>query len=216
MDFSHTRKPAGGHALGFGIAAVLHLLLGYALVTGLAKKVVEVIRAPIETKVIEELRKPPPPLEMAVPPPPRLDAPPPPFIPPPEVQLATPVPPPQAPVTLAPSVAPPVAEAVPTPPVAVPAAPTVAAPPVVVAIGVACPTMVAPVMPERAVRDEIAGSVSARATVRGGKVVAVEILKSQPRGVFDGAVRTAMLQYRCQSTGDQTVQAVQEFVFRNE
>jgi protein TonB len=115
----------------------------YALVTGLAKKVVEVIRAPIETKVIEEVRKPPPPPEIVVPPPPRLEAPPPPFIPPPEVQIAAPPPPqptitavtptpPPAPVAIVPAPPPPA----PAPPAPPPAAPP--APPPTVTAGVAC------------------------------------------------------------------------------
>ena len=53
---------------------------------------VEVIKGPIDVKVIEEeIKKPPPPPEV-VPPPPKLEAPPPPYIPPPEVQIATPPP----------------------------------------------------------------------------------------------------------------------------
>ncbi|HEX6704276.1 MAG TPA: energy transducer TonB [Albitalea sp.] len=104
--------------VGITFVIAFHAFIVYALVTGLAKKVVDVVRAPIETKVIEEIKKPPPPPEIVVPPPPRLEAPPPPFIPPPEVQIQTPPPvqptitavtptPPPAPVAIAP-VAPPV------------------------------------------------------------------------------------------------------------
>jgi periplasmic protein TonB len=53
-------------------------------VTGLARKAVEVIKQPFETKIIEELKPPP---DMPPPPPPKLALPPPPFIPPPEVQI---------------------------------------------------------------------------------------------------------------------------------
>jgi len=74
-----------------GLAAVLvfHALLGYALVNGLARKIVEVVTQPLETKIIEEV-KPPPPDKPPPPPPPRLAAPPPPYIPPPEVQVQVP------------------------------------------------------------------------------------------------------------------------------
>ncbi len=58
------------------------------------------------------------------------------------------------------------------------------------------------------------GSVRARATIRGGKVINVEILSSSPRGLFDSAVRNAMMQYGCQNNGDQETQADQEFVFK--
>jgi protein TonB len=88
MDFSKRQSDPRRHVVGLTVVILFHVAVVYALVTGLAKKVVEVIRAPIETKVIEEVRKPPPPPEIVVPPPPRLEAPPPPFIPPPEVQIA--------------------------------------------------------------------------------------------------------------------------------
>ena len=53
----------------------------------------------------------------------------------------------------------------------------------------------------------------ARATIRGGKVVGVDIVSATPRGVFEAAVRSAMLQYGCQAGGDQDVIAEQEFKF---
>src|SRR5438105_15905607 len=90
MDFSKRQADPRRHIVGITFVIVFHAVIVYALVTGLAKKVVEVVRAPIETKVIEEIKKPPPPPEGVVPPPPVLAAPPPPFIPPPEVQTATP------------------------------------------------------------------------------------------------------------------------------
>ncbi len=142
MDFSQRQADPRRHLVGITLVILFHVLVVYALVTGLAKKVVDVVRAPIETKVIEEIKKPPPPPEIVVPPPPKLEAPPPPFIPPPEIQIATPPPPqptitavtptpPPAPVVIAPA-PPPVAVAPPAPP---PAAP---APPPTVTAGVAC------------------------------------------------------------------------------
>ena len=92
MNFSERQADPRRHLLGITFVILLHALVIYALVTGLAKKVIDVVRAPIETKVIEEIKKPPPPQEIVVPPPPKMDAPPPPFIPPPEVQIATPPP----------------------------------------------------------------------------------------------------------------------------
>jgi periplasmic protein TonB len=169
-----------------------------------------VVRAPIETKVIEEIKKPPPPPEIVLPPPPKLEAPPPPYIPPPEVQIATP-PPPQPTISVAASPTPPApVNITPTPPVATAPPPRAAT----VAIGVACATQVQPVMPPKAIRDDISGSVRARATIKGGKVIAVEILWSQPRGIFDSAVRNAMMQYGCAAAGDEELKAEQEFVFK--
>ncbi len=75
---------AGRRSVGIVVVLVFHAILVYALVSGLARRVVEVIKAPLETKIIEEVKpedKPPPP------PPPKLAPPPPAFIPPPEVRL---------------------------------------------------------------------------------------------------------------------------------
>jgi protein TonB len=137
MNFAQQQADPRRRIVGFGAVLLFHALLIYALVTGLAKKVVDVVRAPIETKVIEEIKKPPPPPEVVVPPPPKLEAPPPPFIPPPEIQIANP---PPAPTITATTPTPPPAPVViaPTPPVA--AAPAPPAPPPPVNAGTICPT----------------------------------------------------------------------------
>lgn len=96
MEFGHQRK-SKQRLLGVGAVVALHVLVLYALVTGLARKAVEVLPAPIETKIIEELtvkEEPPPP-----PPPPDFKPPPPNFVPPPEIVIATPPPPPPAAIT---------------------------------------------------------------------------------------------------------------------
>ena len=58
MDFSKRQADPRRHLVGLSVVILFHVLVVYALVTGLAKKVVEVIRAPIETKVIEEVALP--------------------------------------------------------------------------------------------------------------------------------------------------------------
>ncbi len=83
---------SGRRVTGLVVVGLFHAFLVYALLTGLARKVVEVVIPPLETKLIEEVKpppldKPPPP-----PPPPKMVAPPPPFIPPPEVRIDTPPP----------------------------------------------------------------------------------------------------------------------------
>ena len=215
MNFSQRQADPRRHLVGLSVVIAFHALLVWALVSGLAKKVVDVVRAPIETKVIEEIKKPPPPPEIVLPPPPKLEAPPPPFIPPPEVQIATP-PPPTPTISVAPSPTPPAPVDIrPQPPVATapPAPPT--ARPTTLAIGVACPTQVQPKMPPKALREGITGTVKAQATIKGGRVVAVDIISANPRGVFDAAVRAAMMQYGC-ATGDEEVKAVQDFDFKLE
>jgi protein TonB len=61
VDFAESQRRPGKHPVGLIIVIVLHLLLGWALLSGLARKVVEVVKAPIETKIIEEVKPPPPP-----------------------------------------------------------------------------------------------------------------------------------------------------------
>jgi protein TonB len=90
MNVYAARNKPGGflsrRAIGFMATAALHVLIVYGLITGLARSVVEVIKGPIETKIIEQVEeedtKPPPP-------PPVLDKPPPPFVPPPEIAITT-------------------------------------------------------------------------------------------------------------------------------
>lgn len=213
MNFSERQSDPRRHIVGISVVVLVHALVVYALVTGLAKKVVDVVRAPIETKVIEEIKKPPPP-QIVMPPPPKLEAPPPPYIPPPEVQISIPAP--QPTISAAPSpVPPPVTVMVPTPPPVTSPAPAPAPPPrqPVVSIGVACEKQVQPVMPAKAIQDGVTGFVKALATIKGGKVIAVEIVTSQPRGYFDAAVRRAMLQYGCAASGYDEIKVPQEFSF---
>ncbi|MGS0743930.1 energy transducer TonB [Glaciimonas sp. GG7] len=88
MHFSDTEQVPAKKYIGVTLVVLFHIFIVYALATGLARKVVEVIKQPIETKLVDEFKPPPPPPEKPVaPPPPKLLAPPPPFIPPPEIQV---------------------------------------------------------------------------------------------------------------------------------
>lgn len=118
MNLSRQATDSGRHAFGFCFVVVLHAFVAYALVTGLAKKVVDVVRAPIETKVIEEIKKQPlPPEEVLLPPPP-MQPPPPAYVPPPEVKIQAP---PTQPVITATPTPPAVEEFKPLAPAVVPA-----------------------------------------------------------------------------------------------
>jgi len=204
------RPDGGSHGVGIVVVVAVHVLIGYALLSGLARKVVDAVREPVQVHLIETVKPPPPPppeppkriVKLA----PRLAPPPPAYVPPPQVVVApTPAPTITA-VTQTPPVAPPAPALV-----AAPAPPARAEP---VAIGLVCPTMVRPTLPRRAEQEGIGGSVRAQATIRGGKVVQVDILSSKPRGLFDASVRAAMLQYGCQSTGAGDVVATQNFEFK--
>ena len=87
------RQASSARLVGAGLVVLLHVGIIYALVTGLAHRVVDVVRAPVETKIIDEVRpeRPPPP-----PPPPEFTPPPPAFVPPPEIHIETPPPPPKS------------------------------------------------------------------------------------------------------------------------
>jgi protein TonB len=130
VDYAEQQRNPGKHVVGFGIVILMHLLLGWALVSGLARQIVAVIKAPIETKIIEEVKPPPPPPPENLPPPPKFAPPPPSFVPPPEINVNPP--PTPAPTITTTQVAPPpapVAIAPPPAPAAPPAAPAPPAPP---------------------------------------------------------------------------------------
>lgn len=90
MSYAQPGDNSSSRLIGLAVVVVFHAAMGYALVNGLARRIVEVVTQPLETKIIEEIKplpreKPPPP-----PPSPKLAAPPPPYIPPPEVQVQVP------------------------------------------------------------------------------------------------------------------------------
>ncbi len=141
MDYAQQQRNPGKHLVGLSVVVALHVVLGAVLVYGLSRKVIEVVKAPIETKIIEEVKPPPPPPPDNLPPPPKTAPPPPSFVPPPEIQVAPPptpaptittttVAPPPAPVTIGPPPAPATAPgpAVATAPTAPPAPPARTAP----------------------------------------------------------------------------------------
>ncbi len=226
MDFSKRQADPRRHLVGMAFVVLLHVAIVYALVTGLAKKVVDVVRAPIETKVIEEVKKPPPPPEIVVPPPPRLEAPPPPFIPPPEVQIAvppqaqptivaTPTPPP-APVIIAPP--PPTSPQVPVaaapPPPALPAPPPK---PVAQTVGAICTKVVKPEVP--GVDVTVSATINVSYTIQGGKITKMDVVKQtfvpnvdrKVKRAVIAAIEAAVAEYLC--PGDFT-DVPQEFSFK--
>lgn len=91
MDFSSDGRVRTGNRLtGIAFVVGFHVLLIWGLMNGLARKAVELLPSPIETKIIEEVEPPrdePPP-----PPPPEMAPPPPPFVPLPDIVLANPPP----------------------------------------------------------------------------------------------------------------------------
>ena len=195
---------------GIAMVVALHLVLGWAIVSGTAKNALVALKKPLEAVVIQEViippPPPPPPKQIKPPEAPKVEAPPPPFVPPPDVPT---------PVESTAPVIQSVAAPPPTPAVIAPPAPP--APPKPAPnrndIRVACPNQVAPEMPRKALQDGSEGVVKAQVVIKDGAVRDVTIL-SGPR-VFHAAVKAAMMQYKCTADATEIV-ATQEFVFKIE
>jgi len=161
MQFGQQADPRR-KLIGLGGVALLHVVVIWALVNGLARKAIEVLPLPIETKIIEDAPKideePPPP------PPPELDIPPPAYVPPPEIVINRP-PPKEPPKTIQT-----VTREVPPPP-----------PPR------AAPVRVAPVVKARNCREPDYPSISQRLGEVGS--VVVELLVGTDGRVSDSRIQ---------------------------
>ncbi|CAN0642560.1 energy transducer TonB [Burkholderia cepacia] len=185
---------------GIAIAIALHLVLIWALVNGLATRVVQIVQQPIEARIIAPVKPPPPP-----PPPkpvekvvskPRVTAPPPPFVPPPEVHVQAP---PQPTITHqdVPAPSAPVHEA--------PPAPVPVAKPVNREIGVVCPNSdevrASIVYPPEAQDNNITGEVTVEFTVDpDGRVTNLRV--AQPADpLLNRAALNAVKRFNCIAQG---------------
>src|SRR6266446_388447 len=92
MDFARRQRDPARHIVGIVFVVLVHVLVIYALVTGLARKAVEGIKKPINATIIQEIKAPPPP---PPPPPPKKIEPPrvqpvvQPYVPPPDIPVPT-------------------------------------------------------------------------------------------------------------------------------
>jgi protein TonB len=205
MDFARQQRDPARHLIGITFVILVHAIVIYALVTGLARKAIEVIKKPLTATIIEEIKAPPPP---PPPPPPKRIVEPPkavqqPYVPPPDVPVPTttsePVissvtaTPPTEPVVIAPP-APPVVEAPPAPKPAV-------------RRGIVPITRVSPEFPRDAIRKGIPGGrVVARLQIdEKGNVTAVNIVEATPPRVFDREVISALSQWKFQADGEKYV-----------
>jgi protein TonB len=201
MDFARQQRDPTRHLIGITVVIVLHVIVIYALVTGLARKAVEVIKKPLTATIVEEIKVPPPP-----PPPPKKveiipKTPPPPevYVPPPDIPVPTP--PPTEPVISAVTATPPV-----TPPVIAPPAPP--APPAV--RKQASLTQISgdpPTYPREAIKANVAkGHVSALLSIdEKGNVTEVRIVDSNPPRVFDKEVVRALKEWKFAPDGTRYV-----------
>lgn len=213
MDLTPAPAAERPNLIGIGTVALLHLLLGYALVSGLARKVVEVVKAPLETHLIDEVKPPPPPPPPPVTPPPQKLAPPPAFVPPPEV-----TPPPQSQPTIAVTTT----EPPPAPVVITPAPPVVEAPPAPPRVAVAARLEVAscekPDYPAAALRADATGTTKIRFAVDAdGRVVRADLENpsgaSREHRLLDRAAIDALSRCRFKPGTDETGRPVGSTAF---
>lgn len=206
MSYAQQQRDPRRHLFGIGSVVLIHIVVVYALLNGLARKVVEVFKKPLEVSIVEEVKLPPPPAPPKVlrPQPRPTATPPPAYVPPPEVAVATP----------APNVVSAVTQAPPPPP----PAPAVEAPrPAVVAVGIACPNH-AEVRsrvpyPAQAMRLGLSGEVEIEFSVSPtGGVGEISVARSSNK-IFNSAATAAVAQLHCSGQG-QTVRVRVPFVFR--
>jgi len=174
--------------IGLVVAAIVHVALGYALVTGLAYEAVKKAVERVTTVDIEE----PPPEEEPPPPPPDPDVPPPPPIvaPPPPINIA-PAPPK---IQAQPNIPPPR----PVVPIAVPAPP---APPS--KARAATPDgqarwqrRIIENYPARAIRQELEGTVGLSVSIdASGRVTGCRVTRSSGHDILDEAACTDYTRY---------------------
>jgi len=113
------QQMSGNKIVAIVIVAIIHIALGYALITGLAYDAVKKV---VERVTTVDVSEPPPPPDEPPPPPPEQAAPPPPVAPPPPISISV-APPPIQTVQTIPPKAPPAVIIPPPAPVAAPPPP---------------------------------------------------------------------------------------------
>ena len=192
------QQMSGSRMVAIALVVLIHLAIGYALVTGLAYSAAKQLVERVTTVDIEE---PPPPADEPPPPPPEPEtAPPPPVAPPPPInvsvapppiQVQTNIPPPAPPVRIVPPAAPPA----PPPPPPAPPAPSQARP--------ARPdgqnrwaARIQENYPSRAIRDEIEGRVGVNVGIGpDGRVSSCSVSSSSGSSILDDAACQGMQRY---------------------
>jgi protein TonB len=207
MDYARQQRDPGRHAIGIVFVVLVHALVIYALMTGLARQAIEVIKKPLNATIIEELKLPPPP-----PPPPKkiieapkVQAPVQPYVPPPDI----PVPTTTESVISAPSAVVPVEPHVIAPPVVAPPPP----PKPAIRRGVGSQRIGGdnPDFPKAAIREGIEKArVVARLNVdENGNVTDVIIISADPAKHFDRAVVAALKTWKFRGEGEKWVGEVE-------
>lgn len=185
MNFAQDGSRTSQNYWGIGAVILLHIVLIYALVAGLARKVVDIIRPPAELQIVQEIipPKPPEPPKLIKPktptPPPKIQ---PTFVPKAEVKVAeTPVPVIAA-VTNTPTPPPPPVVAQPEPK------------PVHVSVSTSSRSgCSAPKYPEASIDNEESGTVTLALLINeDGKVIDSKIDKTSGFKALDWAAQKAL------------------------
>ena len=212
MDFARQQRDPARHVIGIAFVILVHALVIYALVTGLARKAVEVIKKPLTATIIEEVKLPPPP---PPPPPkkiveaPKVQAPVETYVPPPDIPVPTTT---AAPVISAVTATPPAEpHVIAPPPVIAPPAPPAPPPKPAVRRGITRLGGDDPVYPRSAIRAGVAkGTVLARVMIdEKGNVYEVRIVKAEPPRHFDQAVIDALMTWKFHAEGEKYVGEVE-------
>jgi periplasmic protein TonB len=205
MDFARQQRDPTKHMIGIAFVVLVHVVVIYALLTGLGKSIIEVIKKPLTATIIEEIKLPPPP----PPPPPKKIIEPPkqqivqPYVPPPDI----PVPVQAEPVISAVTATPPTEPHVIAPPVVAPPAP----PKPAVRRGVSRVSGEDPTYPRAAIKAGIDnGRVVARINIdEKGNVTEVIIVSADPPRHFDRAVIDALMSWKFRAEGEKYVAEVE-------
>jgi protein TonB len=209
MDFARQQRDPTRHAIGITFVVLMHVLIIWALLSGLGRTVVEVIKKPLTATIVEELKAPPPP-----PPPPKKIVEAPKVKPPPEVYVPPPdVPPPptvqEAPVITAVTPTPPVEQHV----IAPPAPPPPEPPKPAVRRGIQAQRIGGdmPEFPKAAIKEGVErGRVVARLNIdEKGSVTDVIITYAEPPRYFDRAVVAALKTWKFRGEGEKYVGEVE-------
>lgn len=177
------------------LVALIHVAIGYALVTGLAYSA---FKKAVERVTTVDIEEPPPPEEEPPPPPPEPDtAPPPPVAPPPPINVSVSPPPIQTQA----NIPPPAPPARIVPPAAPPAPPPAPPPPSQARNATAdnqasWARRIQENYPARAIRDETEGRVGVRVTIgANGRVTGCTVSNSSGSSVLDDAACEGMQRY---------------------
>jgi protein TonB len=184
---------SGSRIIAIIIVALIHVAIGYALVTGLAYSA---IKKAVERVTTVDIEEPPPPEEEPPPPPPDEIVPPPPVAPPPPINIA-PAPPPIQTVQTPPPPAPVFTRAAPPPPApAPPPAPSRARGAQREGYNRWARQIVDEGYPARAIRDEIEGRVGVAVTIgTNGRVTSCNVTAASGQSVLDDAACRSMQRY---------------------